>query len=444
MSTIVAAISGQFTRALVLSGVLPAALFCALVFVIVGPIVPNEATFLDPLAELETQWQVIVFAFVVLLLSTLLFNLNTSILRIYEGYPWQKSLLGQGLTKLQKRRYRTVKAREAGLRAVLRHADRQPAALAADARNKVIGYRSDLQRVLNLEFPRKEDRVLPTRLGNVIRAYEDYPKRQYNISSVTMWPRLYGVLDSSYVAALDDAKISFDFMLNSSLVFALLAAVILVAGLLYPEHLEYHSLPIRGMDWEATAPWLWIGEVVGCAVLSYLFYLRSIPRARTWGEVVKGAFDLYRWKLLTQLGYQPSVIDRAIERDAWERISFQTIFGDTPTGPRIDYLPDLALVVAPADIGLTTLRSVRSAETSGTVECVVQVKNRDSRQRRATKIAVWDTVPDGYHVVTDSARSMGRAVTVTGAGPYRFAVNGTLEFGAELTITYCIAAATSG
>ena len=53
---------------------------------------------------------------------------------------------------------------------------------------------------LFLSYPRRSDQVLPTRLGNIIRAAEQHADR-YGIDGVTAWPRLYVVLPASFVEA---------------------------------------------------------------------------------------------------------------------------------------------------------------------------------------------------------------------------------------------------
>jgi hypothetical protein len=61
-----------------------------------------------------------------------------------------------------------------------------------------------------------------------------------------------------------------------------------------------------------------------------LFYLMMVGRAATWGEKVKGAFDLYRRPLLAQLAYQVVPKTLGEERALWIDISQQVVFGDSP------------------------------------------------------------------------------------------------------------------
>jgi len=90
---------------------------------------------------------------------------------------------------------------------------------------------SEVSRRLNSELPSDTSLLLPTRLGNVIRSFEEYPDRQYGIGAITLWPRLIAKIDKEYAAMMDDSKTSFDFMLNISLLSAFSALVITVVGL---------------------------------------------------------------------------------------------------------------------------------------------------------------------------------------------------------------------
>jgi hypothetical protein len=84
--------------------------------------------------------------------------------------------------------------------------------------------RTDAGRRLNEEFPIERTSVLPTRLGNVIRSFEDYPERQYGMDGVTLWPRLVAKINKDHATVIEDAKITFDFLLNSAVLSAVLIA----------------------------------------------------------------------------------------------------------------------------------------------------------------------------------------------------------------------------
>jgi hypothetical protein len=66
--------------------------------------------------------------------------------------------------------------------------------------------------------------------------------------------------------------------------------------------------------------------------------------------MVKSAFDLYRWDLLKQLGYERMPKTLAEEEKMWDTISTQMISGYSPTKPPPEYgdTQDSAKDTAPA------------------------------------------------------------------------------------------------
>jgi hypothetical protein len=231
-------------------------------------------------------------------------------------------------------------------------------------------------------MPAEEALVLPTRLGNVMRSFEVEPKTQYGMDAIVLWPRLVSVIPADYRGRVDDAKTSVDFMLKSALLNGLLALSILVAGLLYPVPL---SSPLLWVPW--------IGEIVVLAVISYLCYLGAINRAAAWGTMVKGSFDLYRGKLLSELGYTCNVTTRAAERTVWAAISRQLLFGNPHLNPPFEYqdgkppsppyargtsaAPLTDPEATPNDVTLALARGVSVRAADGTVTVTLHVVNTD-------------------------------------------------------------------
>ena len=76
------------------------------------------------------------------------------------------------------------------------------------------------------DYPLKPASVMPTRLGNILRAAEDHALDRYDIDTVIVWPRLYAVLPDRFIAAIAAAKMPLDLMA----VIGALATVFAVAG----------------------------------------------------------------------------------------------------------------------------------------------------------------------------------------------------------------------
>jgi hypothetical protein len=423
MTGILSAISGKFSKSLILGTFLP-----VLAFVILS-LISWEALFLADrpafdFEELSAPWRMIVVLSVTIVLSGLLYNLNIPVIRLYEGYPWRRSWVGEWRTRHYRKQFRACHARWQGMRTLLLAMRKvnAPHQQEIQAEWKQIALR------LNSEFPKGEDLILPTRLGNVIRSFEDYSFRQYKIEAIRLWPRLVAKIDKDYAAAIDDAKTSFDFMLYSSALSALLTLWLLVSGFLSSTSLTASKL------------WLpWLLETVAFGVLTRWFYHLSIERASAWGHMVRGAFDLYRWDLLEQLGYRYVPATMVEERILWNDIVQQITYGDSPAIPLAEYTSrsSYARSPFPRSVELELARGVSRSIDSKVLKVTLLVRNVDSQKRIAKSVIVTDTVPDGYDYEWDSAQRCedSGAVDVVGANPYRFHV-GDLKFGQSASLTY--------
>jgi uncharacterized repeat protein (TIGR01451 family) len=290
-----------------------------------------------------------------------------------------------------------------------------------DERNRV---RRDLPRL----FPDKPGLVLPTRLGNVVRAFERYPTVQYEIDAIYFWPRLVAVIPGDYATAIDAERTSFVFLLTVSFLCAVLALATVLAGLLY--------LP--------SSPGVRVAlPAAAFAGLSYWLYGRLLRRGQGWGEMVKGAFDLYRWELLKQLGYHQELRTRSGERALWKQITRQVMFGDRRESrmqsvSRVDYTePAEKLVSArgtPATIELEVLRGVGLVTRPGELEVTIEIVNPDPLQD-ANGVVVTDTLRGGLEYVSGSARAGGAPIRVTGINPYRFHV-GAVRHAEKVVLTF--------
>lgn len=400
MGSLFAEISGKFSKSLIFGCFFPIVFFLLLDWIFFKPFLPSLEGTAGALAALDPQWKTVAVAGLAVLFSGLLYTLNAPIIRFYEGYPWQHSLVGQLLTGVQKRRWSRMVAVGRGLQAV------QPT---NEDGAKELATRSDLLlRGWYSGFPSQSGSVLPTRLGNAIRSFEDYPRRQYEISAIPLYPRLLGVIEPGYAATMDDAKSSFDFMINVSFLSALSGGGLLLLGV--------GTRGVAGLGWP-----FWL-QVAGLMVASRVFYAGSIGQAVTWGNLVRGAFDLYRGKLLAQLGFAQKPADLRAERELWRAISMQMVFGDPPdfTGqplPRYTASGTFALgyPARPLDVS----RSASAVQGGGWQTCLLIDNPHDEP---VDDVQVTDTLPDGERYLWNSALSDGRPLPVTGTNPVTIAV----------------------
>jgi hypothetical protein len=295
---------------------------------------------------------------------------------------------------------------------------------------------AEISRQLLNEFP-EEHLILPTVLGNLIRSFEYYPDREYGIDTVTLWPRLIAKIDKDYAASIDDAKTGFDFMITCSALSAMLALMVLLIGLATGAPLASLSQFIP-----------WILQIVVLVFIWYLTYLGAINRAPAWGTRVKSAFDLYRNDLLIQLGFNDKPRTKRAERDLWDGISQQLIYGDLPSGPNIDYVlqpsvptPATNTISIPPGIKIELTRGIKQLSQENSFQILLSVKNVDAAQTESEQVVVTDTLPSdwayqwGSAEVSSQISNHFKGLVVTGSNPYLFQV-GELKFNEEKIVRY--------
>ena len=96
MTSILSSISGRFSFSLLLGTFVPAFVFILLARMLVVPLVPGalDVALLTPLKAIDESWEIFAILLSAIVLSGLLYSLNTPLIRIYEGYPWQDTWLG--------------------------------------------------------------------------------------------------------------------------------------------------------------------------------------------------------------------------------------------------------------------------------------------------------------------------------------------------------------
>ena len=482
MTSILSAISGYFSKSILLGTALPVALFIILNLLFVVPLLPPDWALLRAYAESSNEAKAAYVAFAIVLISGVLYNFDIPLMRLYEGYPWQETWLGERRTRRFRQEFDDVQNRLAGVRTVI-HAMEDPAgavfgsyqltspvgsppddALKANtlARLKELAAFKHVLRegndaakwsqvyaqvnevyqqlylTANKRFPSRRGLVLPTRLGNVIRSFEDYPAREFGMDPIEVWPRLIAKIDKDYAVAIDDAKTPFDFMLHCSALSAALSLLLLTAGLLRPL-----PLAVGGAAWAA--------QIIVFALLSYCFYVWSLARAESWGAMVKGAFDLYRNPLLEQLGYHAGDFSsRAAEREVWTTISQQMLYGRA-SGRVRDYLlrqhpPELPTFARAGDgTPLDFARGSGGSDDDGSPPDgtpTVELSIYNPTGATVNELVIVDTLPGGLEYEWGSASAWSARtqaafeMRVTGANPYRFHLDGEFEKDDEVRLSY--------
>jgi hypothetical protein len=97
-------------------------------------------------------------------------------------------------------------------------------------------------------YPAEPDRVMPTRLGNTLRRYEDLAGRPYGLEALAVIPHLMDIAEAEQVAHVDDARTELDLAVRVVVSWLLVAAT--GFGLLWP-YGSWLALPIAayGLAW---------------------------------------------------------------------------------------------------------------------------------------------------------------------------------------------------
>jgi hypothetical protein len=312
----------SFTQALQISSIFPATLF---VWIQVYFLLPRFFIF-EP-TSLQAVSLTISSS---LMISYLLYAFNFPLIRFLEGYKWQSLILFQFLLWLRRRtigsiakeieEYDNLEERLINVIGI------DPASDAALQRVLAqVRFRRDIaQHRCAVNYPSKEAALLPTRLGNIIAAWEEYSALRYGMDGVTLWPRLVPLLKKrDFLRYVDGEKIVFDFLLN-----------LLVVSLLLGVEFCYILLLTRQFQGAALV-------VTATCVAMYLLYQALLVAARQWGTTVKVAFDLFRHDLHQQLGLKPQSAF-AEDFELWQDFSRFVIYRP-PDKPRNLFLSSKAV-----------------------------------------------------------------------------------------------------
>ena len=218
------------------------------------------------------EWAALAFVLLTVVLVTQ--PLQVQLVRALEGYStaWPLRPL---LTWKRDRHAATLE----GLRTVVREGDADAALAAADR--------------ARFEYPPDEARVLPTRLGNALRAFEDRAGEYYGWDTIVAWPRLYALLPDRAAAIVADARNQLDSACSFAVAFGL--ASVVTCGLLIP----------RGA---------WCLLALVPAAVAWLAYRGAVSSALALGLAVQTAFDLHRLELLVAMGLAVLPADADEER----------------------------------------------------------------------------------------------------------------------------------
>jgi hypothetical protein len=168
-------------------------------------------------------------------------------------------------------------------------------------------------------FPSTRSRILPTRFGNAIRAFEQYGNEVYGADSVTLWSHLSTVVPKDFASAIGDARAQVDGLVNV-LCFSALFALVALARAAYSLALSARGNTSRPLDEQSVQIVLFVLAALVAAALAVGAYALAIRRVYVWGAYVKAAFDCYLPELAKKLGFRmPAAPEK--QKELWAAIS---------------------------------------------------------------------------------------------------------------------------
>lgn len=217
--------------------------------------------------------EILILGGLALLVGLFLLGLHRPILRLYEGYPLLRSRLGlaRPFLRLQNRVYRQL-ARLKSLAGPNADPDVNSRGIAAWL-------------MLDRYFPDEQSRLLPTRFGNALRAWEDYSYNRWGLDAIPFWARVEPLLSEQERQLHENAQTDVAFFVNSSLA-SIVVGLVLAADAIANAHI----------DWA----WAWLYLVP--FVVAYVIYRFAIDAGQRWGVEIKASLDLHRLEVYDRLG----------------------------------------------------------------------------------------------------------------------------------------------
>ena len=129
----------------------------------------------------------------------------------------------------------------------------------------------------------------PTRLGNLLAAYEEYPSRVYGMDSIFYWYRIWLLVDEDTREHIDSQQ-----ALTDSSVYMTFA--LFITGIIT---FLYAALQMASITWSDQIPGSGLLVFIGTTSLlvSYFIFRSSLYLHATFGELFKSMFDVHKDKV---------------------------------------------------------------------------------------------------------------------------------------------------
>jgi hypothetical protein len=166
------------------------------------------------------------------------------------------------------------------------------------------------------QLPEKEDDILPTRLGNALKALETYAVNRYGFDSQTFWYELRAVVPESLRKDIDDAESVVDFFISFLYLSILFGLISLLIGVL------------------ANSVASIVAAIVALGLVP-IFYLRAVKSTGEYKITVQALVNVGRPKLADTFALEtPSGTDD--ERKMWNALTSFVFWGDEESKKTLD------------------------------------------------------------------------------------------------------------
>lgn len=259
-------------------------------------LISKEGNYYEGLGLVQNLWTISIIIIISWLISIFLMLLNRGLIRFLEGYHYLETPLGKFMIKLQKRKYNRLRKKTEQLKEEYfryKNAGEMPPAQLTKKYGNILS--NFVSRYPDSKY------IMPTSLGNIIKASERYPRKIYGIDSILFWSRIMLIVPKDSKDMLNSAKAQLDFAINS----LYFTAIIIV---------EYFALSL------ITNTYLHVWIPVLALILFKIFYRYTLTSALEWCECIKSIYDIYRKNLLTQMGIKIPASWLG-ERQLWEKLN---------------------------------------------------------------------------------------------------------------------------
>jgi hypothetical protein len=232
---------------------------------------------------------------------------NRNVLRLMEGYGKWNPLRLYGW--VERRRFAKLRLDISELDLEQKSRSERGEELPGDLQRRLIALNERAAK----RFPDEYAWLLPTALGNTIRAFEVYARLTYGLDAIIGWNRMLAVIPKDYRELVDTAKAQMDFWANLS--FLNILSTVQYFAFAYNRH-------------ELRQFWL-VAIILALCCFSYLM---AIGAAVEWGDLVKAAFDVFLSELRQKLGF-PLPEGNEADRRLWTGFSQAVLYSNPRVMP---------------------------------------------------------------------------------------------------------------